>query len=162
VSRRYCFDTNIIVEILTNNAAGQRTAAEWQGIKDLTRDVDSGRATLVLPTIIFAELLPSHHGDIELLERLFQRKSIELWDLTVRIARRAAELRDQAKAITTKALRTPDAIFLATAEISKADELFSLDPDIFKNVGVGVKVSKPHSFVLPLLPEPDRGSEWKL
>jgi predicted nucleic acid-binding protein len=159
---RYCFDTNVIVEILTNNASGHRTPAEWQGIKDLTREVDSGRATLVLPTIIFAELLPSHHGDVELLERLFQRKSIEMWDLTVRIGRRAAELRDQAKALTGKVLRTPDAIFLATAELAKVNELFSLDPDVFKNVEVGVKVSKPHSRVLPLLPEIDPPPKWDL
>ena len=160
MSRRYCFDTNVIVEILTNNVAGQRTPAEWQGIKDLTRDVDSGRATLVLPTIIFAELLPSHHGDIELLERLFQRKAIELRDLTVRIARRAAELRDQGKARGGKFLRTPDAIFLATAEIAKVDELFSLDPDVFKHVTLQVKVSKPHSAILPLLPGVDPPPKW--
>ncbi len=80
----------------------------------------------------------------------------------VRIARRTAELRDQVKALNGRILKTPDAIFLATAEIAKVDVLYSLDPDVFKNVGLDVNVSKPHSFVLPLLPEIDSPPTWDL
>src|SRR5947209_13075427 len=126
--RRYCLDTNVVISVLSNNAGGHRTAEEWEGIREITHDIDRRHAQLVLPTLIFAELLPSHHGNaIAKIEAFFNRRSVELRELTVKIARRAAELRDVAKLGSGKALKTADAVFLATAELADVDTLFSAD-----------------------------------
>jgi predicted nucleic acid-binding protein len=59
-SDRICLDTNIVISILSNNAGGHREPHVWEGIREITRDIDRGRSRLVLPTLVFAELLPSH------------------------------------------------------------------------------------------------------
>lgn len=161
--RRISFDTSIVISILTNNRGGHRPTDEWEGIKELAEDVNSGRAQLILPTIIFSELLPSHLGKetIDQLDRLFRRKSVELHDLTYRIARRSAELRDTGRLGSGRALKAVDSIFIATAELANAEELFSADPDIYKAVGSTIRLSRPTSRGLSLFPSSALPSPWQ-
>jgi predicted nucleic acid-binding protein len=159
---RVSLDTQIIIAILTNNGTGHRTPDEWSGIRDITADIDAGRTALTLPTVIFAELLPSHHGNaINLIISLFQRKSVELQDLTVSIARRAAELRDVGRLGSGKKLKTVDSIFIATAELSHCDVLYSADSDIYNATGSRIPLLQPGSTQLHLLPQTAIPSTWQ-
>lgn len=150
---RVSFDTQIIIAILTNNASGHRSADEWHAIRDLTAEIDAGETVLVLPTLIFTELLPGHHGNaVRRVERVFRRKSVELVELTVPIATRAGELRDAGRLGSGKRLKTPDAIFIATAELANCRCLYSSDPDVYRATGARIPLLKPASSQLSLLP----------
>jgi predicted nucleic acid-binding protein len=158
---RVSLDTQIIIAILTNNASGHRSSEEWHGIRDVTTDIDAGSTVLVLPTLIFAELLPSHHGNaVGKVERLFQRKAVELKELTVAIAERAGELRDVGRLGSGKRLKTPDAVFIATAELSGCDCLYSSDPDVYRATGARISLRKPASSQLSLLPGEAFSLDW--
>lgn len=159
-SDRICLDTNIVISILSNNAGGHREPQVWEGIREITRDIDRGRSRLVLPTLVFAELLPSHGHDFDRLEAFLERKAVEFRELTVKIARRAAELRDAGRLGASRALRAADAVFLATAEISGTDVLYSADPDVYRAVGTTVRLKRPYSRRMPLLPSSDVPPPW--
>ena len=157
---RVSLDTQIIIAVLTNNASGHRSADEWRAIRELTADIDAGATALVLPTLVFTELLPSHHGNaVQKLERLFRRKSVELRELTVAIAKRAGELRDVGRLGSGKRLKTPDAIFIATAELSNCGCLYSSDADIYRATGARIPLLKPSTSQLSLL-APDAFPLW--
>jgi predicted nucleic acid-binding protein len=158
---RVSLDTQIIIAILTNNASRHRPSDEWDAIREITSDIDAGSAVLVLPTLIFAELLPSHHGNaVEKIERLFQRKAVELKELTVSIAERAGELRDLGRLGSGKRLKAPDAVFIATAELSGCECLYSSDPDIYGATGARIPLRKPASPQLSLLPAEAFPFDW--
>ncbi len=155
------FDTQIIIAILTNNASGHRTEEEWEGIRDITSGIDAGLVILTLPTAIFVELLPSHHGNaVHRIASLFQRKSVEMQDLTVSIARRAAELRDSGRLGSGKKLKSMDSIFIATAELAHCDCLYSADSDIYNATGAHIPLLKPGSRQLSLLPASALPPPW--
>lgn len=143
---RVSLDTQIIIAILTNNLSGHRSPEEWRAIREITADIDASAAVLVLPTLIFTELLPSHHGNAK--------------DLTVAIAERAGELRDAGRLASGRRLKTPDAVFIATAELSGCRCLYSSDPDIYGATGARIPLLKPASSQLSLLPAEAFPLDW--
>jgi predicted nucleic acid-binding protein len=160
--RRISFDTNIVISILTNNQGGSRNAQEWDGIIELVNEIDQIRSVLVVPTIIFSELLPSHLGRKALddLERFFKRNSVELCDLTYTIARRPGELRDSARLASGKVLKSVDSVFVATAEIAAVDTLYSCDKDIYNVQGARTDIQRPMSPQISLLPSSELPTLW--
>ena len=157
---RVSLDTQIIIAILTNNRSGHRSDDEWQAIRELTIQIDGGFTTLVLPTIIFTELLVSYDSNAaRKIDKLVQRKSVELVDLTMGIAKRAGELRDVGRLGSGKRLKAPDAVFIATAELTNCSCLYSSDSDIYRAIGARVPLLKPVVVQLSLLPS-DNSPIW--
>jgi predicted nucleic acid-binding protein len=110
----------------------------------------------VVPTALFVELLPSHHspGSIANLFRVFQRDNVEVVDLTVPLARRVADIRERSIANGMK-LKTLDAIYVATADFSNVDVLYTVDKRILDNdglLGVKAKFRRPKGRAISLLP----------
>ena len=130
-------DANIVIDILDGKSAGHRTPEEWDGIIELLDDLDKKRIILVVPSALFMELLPSHHrpAAVANLFRVLQRDNVEVVDLTVPLARRVADIREKSIANGTK-LDTVDAIYVATADFSGVDILYTVDKQILKNEGL--------------------------
>ncbi len=97
VSERY-FDTNIVIDMLHNRPAA------WDEVRNVTRAWIS-RMTWIE---VMAGVPESAAAETEEFLRLFAMSEID-----EEIARRAAALRHQ-----RKSLKTPDAIILATAQVS--------------------------------------------
>lgn len=149
-------DANIVIDILHANAAGHRTADEWGGILELLEDLDKRRVILVVPSALFVELIPSHHAPTALANffRVLQRENVEVVDLTVPVARRVADIRDRSMANGTK-LKTLDAIYVATADFSDAEVLYTVDSKILNNdgkLGVRTRFRRPKRRVMTLFP----------
>lgn len=153
---RCSVDANIVIDILDANAAGHRTTEEWEGILELLDDLDKKRIALVIPSALFVELLPAHHPPSALanLFRVFQRDNVEVVDLTVPLARRVADVREKSIANGAK-LKTLDAIYVATADFSGVDVLYSVDKKILKNdglLGTKTRFRKPKGRAISLFP----------
>ncbi len=149
-------DANIVIDILRGNAAGHRTPDEWGGILELLDDVDKKRVVLVVPSALFVELIPSHHAPSAIANffRVLQRENVEVVDLTVPVARRVADIRDRSIANGTK-LKTLDAIYVATADFSHADVLYTVDGKILSNdgkLGVRTRFRQPKRRIMTLFP----------
>lgn len=145
-------DTQIIIALLSDNTSGHRTPGEWQAIRSIAADVDAGAVVLTLPTIAFAEILPSRHGgNVGAIVRRLTRRAVDVRDLTSAIASRAAELRDSGR-MSGRRLKTVDAIFIATAEAAGCDCLYSSDPDVYRATGSKIPLVRPGAADISFLP----------
>lgn len=140
-------DANILIDVLERNTPGHRTADQWNGILELFNDIDRGRVGLVVPSILFAELLPSKHEQVVLgqIYDTLLRPNVEVIDLSVPIARRAAELRDRSITIGHK-VKTVDSIYIATAELGTARVLYTTDAKLTKyggQLGARIRIEPP-------------------
>lgn len=149
-------DANIVIDILHGNAAGHRTPDEWGGILELLEDLEKRRVSLAVPSALFVELIPSHHapGALANFFRVLQRDNVEVVDLTVPVARRVADIRDRSMANGTK-LKTLDAIYVATADFSAAEVLYTVDRKILSNdgkLGIRTRFRRPKPSRMTLFP----------
>src|ERR1700682_5923748 len=133
---RVSIDANIVIDILTGNSKGDRSPEEWDCILELLDDFDRGSVSLVLPSALFIELLPSHHNPAVLADffDVLRRDNVDVLDLSVPLARRVAAIRDQSIANSAK-LSSLDAIYVATADMGNAEILYTVDSRILKNDG---------------------------
>jgi predicted nucleic acid-binding protein len=149
-------DANIVIDILDGNAKGHRDSLEWDGILELLDDLDKKRVILVVPSALFMELLPGHHppAAIANLFQTLQRENVEVVDLTVPLARRVADIREKSIANGSK-VQTVDAIYIATADFSGVDTLYTVDKRILNNdglLGTKCRFRRPKGTTMSLFP----------
>lgn len=97
----------------------------------------AGRETLIVSVITYAELLTGAglgHHEQSAVRGFFGQLIDEVYSVDQAVAERAAELRSQ-----TRALRMPDALILATADLHHADLVVTGD-DRWPGVGIGSRV----------------------
>ena len=97
----------------------------------------AGRETLIVSVITYAELLTGAglgHHEQSTVRGFFAQLIDEVYSVDRAVAERAAELRSQ-----TPALKMPDALILATADLRRADLVVTGD-DRWSSIGIDSRV----------------------
>lgn len=121
----YSWDTSVFIAWINEEKTAPLLAMEL-----VSREIDAGKATLVVSALIIPEVLDTKMtGEQKEKFNLFlQRSNVVVADVTVPIATKARQIRDRGQSETpTRKIKTPDATVLATAILFKCDALHSLD-----------------------------------
>lgn len=119
-------DTVILIYFL------ERHPVHYPTVRQLFRQIETGRVSAVMASLVFAELLvPAYRsGEVETVERLVRTLSnfphLKIIPLTTEIAADAARLRAR------YGIRTPDAIHAATALAGEAEGIFTNDQGLVR------------------------------
>lgn len=143
----YAWDTSVFLAWLTDEAS-----APLDDIALVVEEIDKGEANLVVSVEIYSEILEAKHDpeQIARLEQFLKRSNVSVIDKHVPIAKKAGEIRSKALA-EGRRLKTPDATVIATAIMSGADVLHSLDDRAHLNLSEspivdGLKITLPRPF----------------
>ena len=134
--------TSVLLAYLNDEPNGRRCG-------EVIAAVESGRATLIVSTVVLAEVLRPRYSAalLRLVDRIFELPGVFLADVTPAVARLASSLRAECFAETPRRkLKTPDALILATA-VLRCDAFYTLDRKLRKLKGRaflrGLTVSQP-------------------
>lgn len=111
----------------------QRPENEMQGVREHIELLKKNEIRIFTSALTLCEVRSGRLSDqqMDIFERVLQRRNLGLVDVDRRIARRAAELKNYYGArrgdFGDKTLSTPDAIHLATAIIYSADAFHTFD-----------------------------------
>ena len=110
----------------------ERHPVHYPTVRQLFRQIETGRVSAVMASLVFAELLvPAYRGgEVETVERLVRTLSnfphLKIIPLTTEIAADAARLRAR------YGIRTPDAIHAATALAGGAEGIITNDQGLVR------------------------------
>src|SRR4051794_29927657 len=108
----YAWDANIFIAWL---GAEEKHLA---GISAVLSDIEEGKVALVVPSIIYSEVLAFHRTakDQNIFKQFMKRSNIIVLDVTVAMANRASEIRSRGKAAKPRReIGTCDALYMAAA-----------------------------------------------
>jgi predicted nucleic acid-binding protein len=123
---RIALDTVTLIYFL------EKHPTHYPTVRELFRQIETGRVSAVMATLVFAELLvPAYHnGELERVDKLTGTLSnyphLEIIPLTAEIAVDAARLRAR------YGIRTPDAIHAATALAGGAESFITNDQGLVR------------------------------
>jgi predicted nucleic acid-binding protein len=133
----YCWDTNVLLAWL-----GDEPGAPLADIDLVRGEIDRGEAKLLVPVIAYAEVLEAKHTteQMDLFRRFLQRSNVEVANVTPAVAEKAGQVRGRALGLSPAVkLRTPDALYIATAIVFKAAILHTLEANQLPQLsGTGV------------------------
>jgi len=144
----YYWDASVFIAWIKDE---KRDPEEVAGLDAVVGQVDAKRVVLVTSAVILCEVLVGDldEASTERFSRLFDRPTIEMYDVTRQVAKRAGEIRQGCRRSGIKCPRTPDAIHIATASILGATEIHSFDALFLDLNGklpqCPIPVCKPHS-----------------
>lgn len=122
---KYCWDSSVAIAWLKGDVCH-----DLPNIDAVVRQVDSDAADLVIPVIVWTEVLCGELTDDAktALDAMAHRPNVITADITMEIARKAAEIR-RAGYPPPKKKRIPvaDAYIMATAIVHRADALHAVD-----------------------------------
>ena len=145
-SPKFCWDSSVFIALLT---AEPRSEEDVAGLSEVIDLVDRREVTVITSSLIRSEVLDDA-TDPDLrrrLEDLFRRPSCVMVDVNRAISDKAGSLRSACRE-SGRRLRTPDAVFIATALLHRVDALHSFDDDhlsLSRRPEVdGLLICKPH------------------
>jgi predicted nucleic acid-binding protein len=134
---KFCWDATIFISHLTGEI---RTPEETAGLAEVVDLTDSNRAIIITSSLLHTEVI----GDsrvIAALNALFRRPNFVQMNVSPEISRAAGRIRD------ATGLKTPDAIYVATAIEFRVDALHSFDDHHLRLSGArevgGLVICKP-------------------
>lgn len=139
----YAWDSGVFIAWLT-----EESTAPLGDIDLVVREIDSGRANLILSVTTYAEILASKYDEkqLQLLDGFLQRSNVVKVDTTVQVAQKAARIRDAGLQDGRK-IKTPDATVVAAAILHKANVLHTLDAGLLNlngtNIVDGLAITMP-------------------
>ncbi|HTU92066.1 MAG TPA: PIN domain-containing protein [Gemmataceae bacterium] len=140
----YAWDSGVFIAWLCEEAT-----APLGDIDLVVREIDGGRANLILSVMTYSEILESKYSKDQLnkLDLFLRRSNVITVNTTIPIAQKAAQIRD-AGLSEEKKIRTPDATIIATAILHKAHVLHTLDKGILSLNGTkivdGLAITTPY------------------
>jgi predicted nucleic acid-binding protein len=119
--RKYYWDSSCFIAWLT---AEKRKPGELEGMEEIVKEVNSGKADLFTSEITKSEVLEGRMtpAQRDMFTKLFQRKNVISVDVSGRVLAIVKEIREWNYKISV-----PDAIHLATAILYGADEFHTTD-----------------------------------
>ncbi|MFO0966087.1 MAG: PIN domain-containing protein [Gemmataceae bacterium] len=145
--RLYSWDSSVFIAWLI----GEETAP-LGGIDAVADEIDSGAANLITSVVAYSEVLSARHSEEQMarFRGFLKRSNVTIAENTLVIAEKVGQIRSLCLSQSPKRkLKTPDATFIATAIIYKADVLHSTDPDILRLNGnpavEGLRIATPSS-----------------
>jgi predicted nucleic acid-binding protein len=144
---KFCWDACIFIAILTGE---QRSEDERQGLFEVIDYVERDAAIVVTSALLRTEVLDraGSTGVRSALDAMFRRPAFVITDVNAAIADRAAALRQQVLD-SGGSIKTPDAIYVATALAHRVDALHTFDERILRLNGApaveGLPIVKPRA-----------------
>ena len=126
-----CWDSSVIISHI--GGGKEQESKRKQAIQSVVRLVELKKYKLVVSTILYPEVLATAMpvSAINLFENFMQKKEvIGTVAVNTKVARKAQEIRNSIK------IKTPDAIHIATAIVSKAKCFHTFDDDLIKLSGL--------------------------
>lgn len=121
----YCWDSSVFMAWLGDDAV-----APLDNIQLVFDEIDSGKASLLVPVTAYSEILEAKHTAEQMMqfEKFLERSNVVVADTTKAIAKKAGEIRSRGLRAKPKlGIKTPDVTFLATAIIYRADAFHTLE-----------------------------------
>src|SRR5713101_2409586 len=127
---KYCWDSSVFLVILTGE---KRSEDDLNGLLEVTDLADRQRATIITSSMVRIEVLDDVTDPTirKRLDDLFRRPSFVTVDINSAIQDKAATLRAACRKAGRK-LKSPDAIFIATAILHSADAVHTFDDKLLK------------------------------
>ncbi len=125
----YCWDANIFISWLGDEKS------HTHGISAVLDEIEEGKANLVVPAIIFCEVLDFHRTkkDVRNFIKFMRRSNVVVFDVTERMANRASNIRSLARAEKpTRIIGTCDALYMATALMTSAHAFHTTETKLLK------------------------------
>jgi predicted nucleic acid-binding protein len=159
----YCWDASVFLGWL-----GEEESAPLADMDLVRGEIDSGEAFLLVPATVIAEVLEAKNTpeQMEKFRNFLKRSNVVVADITQTIAEKTAQVRSRALGLKPQVkLGTPDATYIATAIVFKADVFHTLEKSQLPQLsGIavvdGLKISAPRplkgttSFLNPSEPPP--------
>jgi predicted nucleic acid-binding protein len=143
----------VVIALLTGE---KRDQDEIDGMLEIVDLVDRRQAMLITSSMVRTEVLEDSNDPtvIERLETMFRRPSCVMIDANRAILEKARSVRTAAKS-AKRSLKSPDAIFVATALLHGADALHTFDDKLLTLNGrpevEGLQIVKPRGVQTLLL-----------
>jgi predicted nucleic acid-binding protein len=121
----YCWDANVLIAWLA-----EESGAPLDDMQLVMDEIDGGRAALLVPVTAYSEVLEAKNTPEQMTKfrRFLERSNVVVADTTKAIAEKAGEIRSRALVAKPKRkIETPDATFMATAIIYRADAFHTLE-----------------------------------
>lgn len=144
----YCWDSGVFIALLTGESA--RTAEEIAGMREVVDLVDRGGAIISTSAMAQPEVLSNRANPDtrEKFEALFKRQNFQVIPANSAIFTLATEIREEATR-EGRSIRTPDAIFIATAVAYRLDALHTFDEKLLavsgRSCARGLLICKPRA-----------------
>ena len=131
-----CWDTSVLISWLKENETGK----VMRSIKFVRAEIEAKKYKLAVSTLVYVEVLEckmrmeceTPEQAIKQFEEFMKNRNlVEVFAVDTRIAKRAQELRNRLNE-KGRNIKTPDAIHIATAIVSKAKQLHTFDDGILK------------------------------
>ena len=122
-----CWDSSVLISWLRGDEDADRNRAT----RAVVQHVESGTSRLVVSTLLYVEVLESRMpaGAIEQFKKFMQnRRMIEIIAVDIRVAEKAQAIRN----ISSRNLKTPDAVHIATAILSGAKLFHTFDEGLLR------------------------------
>lgn len=131
--KTYYWDTSVLLAWIKDEGIPPRQPGEMEGLAEIVDEIDAGRAILVTSTITFTEVLYStltaeQRGQFEL---AMKRPSTVRVNLDTRVGELSSAIRDHYRQ-RGLALKSADAVHLASAILLKVDGMHTFDPDLLR------------------------------
>jgi len=121
----YCWDSNVLIAWVAEEAG-----APLDDMQLVMNEIDVGTAALLVPVTAYSEVLEAKNTPEQMTKfrRFLERSNVVVADTTKAIAEKAGEIRSKGLAGKPKRkIETPDATFMATAIIYRADAFHTLE-----------------------------------
>lgn len=121
----YCWDSNVLIAWVAEEAG-----APLDDMQLVMNEIDAGTAALLVPVTAYSEVLEAKNTPEQMTKfrRFLERSNVVVADTTKAIAEKAGEVRSRGmQAKPKRDIKTPDATFIATAIIYRADAFHTLE-----------------------------------
>jgi predicted nucleic acid-binding protein len=121
----YCWDACIFIAWL-----GDDRTAPLNDIAAVIDEIEQKKANLIVPVTAFMEVLEVHQSadQMDKFEQFLKRSNVYTVETSIPIGKKAGEIRNAGlKCRPKRNIHTPDATYIATAILHKADVLHTLE-----------------------------------
>jgi predicted nucleic acid-binding protein len=126
MTKRIAFDTTIFIAYFE-----QQQIHPLDVIANMVDEVDGGRALLIVPTVVIAELF-CKGTNTQLVDAFLRNPSVLVTDLTEPAAKLAGSVRDDCISNLGFKPGMPDTLIAATAQFGIADTLYTVDDPMLR------------------------------
>ena len=126
-----CWDTSVLIDWLQ----GSGTQNRIRSIKSVIAEIEAKKYKLAVSTLVYVEVLECKMPEQAIKQfKEFMKNGnlVEVFAVDIRIAEKAQTIRNRTRNEKKKMIKTPDAVHIATAIVSKAKQLHTFDDEILK------------------------------
>ena len=126
-----CWDTSVLIDWLK----GSENQNRMLSIKSVIAEIEAKKYKLAVSTLVYVEILECKMPEQAIKQfKEFMKNGnlVEVFAVDIRIAEKAQTIRNRARNEKKKIIKTPDAIHIATAIVSRAKQFHTFDDEILK------------------------------